>query len=184
VGARGGEAFAKLFPKLSCRGTPAKYPRPLPVENAGLAKGNRILSSRWRQFRGGAANNHGQGAATANIVETVTMVRTPAGVRSMKLFWPLLILFQIWLASEISFRAFDAAHVSYRHAELVAALTAQEEHPSPETQAAVQNEIHLAGRHVMHQQLAQCGVLFVFFLALDVVFFYAMKNRRYKSPRV
>jgi hypothetical protein len=51
----------------------------LPVENAGLAKGNRILSSRWRQFRGGAANNHGQGAATANIVETVTMVRTKLG---------------------------------------------------------------------------------------------------------
>jgi hypothetical protein len=104
----------------------------------------------------------------------------------MRLIWPVLIVFQIWLASEISFKAFDAAHVSYRHQEFVAALKAQDDHPSSATKAAVQEELHLASHHVIRQQFAQFGLLLVVFLMLDVVCLYGWRNFKrnfgYKSP--
>ena len=106
--------------------------------------------------------------------------------RAMRLFWPLLILFQLWLASEIALPAFNAARGSYRHDERAAALKAMDEHPSPETKAAMQRELHLNAEHIMHQHFIQGGILLAVFFVLDVVGYYGWKNFRqsygYKSP--
>lgn len=105
----------------------------------------------------------------------------------MRLFWPLLIVFQIALAAGISLKPFNAAAGSYRHDERTAALKAMGEHPSPETKAAMQRELHLNAEHITHHQLAEAGVWIVVLLVLDVACFYGWRNFRqnfgYKSPR-
>jgi len=96
-------------------------------------------------------------------------------------YWVLLIVAQIWFAADVSLKPFNAAKVSYPHEELVAALKAQDEHPSPATSAAVRDELDRAGHYIVRRQLTQCGVLIVVFLAIDVAFFCGWKNLRYKS---
>jgi hypothetical protein len=104
----------------------------------------------------------------------------------MRLFWPLLILFEIWLAAEIALQPFNAARGSFRHDERAAALKAMSEHPSPETKAAMQSELHLNAAHIVHQQFVQGGILLGVFFVLDVAGHYGLKNFRqnygYKSP--
>ena len=104
----------------------------------------------------------------------------------MRLFWPLLILFQIWLAGEIAFQPFNAARGSYRHNERAAALKAMGEHSSPETKAAMQIELHLNAEHIVHQDMIRGGILLAVLFALDIAGYYGWKNFRqnygYKSP--
>jgi hypothetical protein len=104
----------------------------------------------------------------------------------MKLYWPLLILFQIWLATEMTIKPINAASGFYRHEEREAAIKAQAEHSSPETKAAVQKEMHLSAEHKLHQQLVQCGIFMGAFFGLDVVGYFAWRNFRrnlaYKPP--
>jgi hypothetical protein len=104
----------------------------------------------------------------------------------MRLFWPLLIAFEIFLAAGIALQPFNAARGSYRHDERAAALKAMSEHPSPETKAAMQRELHLNAEHIVHQEFMFCGVLIVVFVLLDIACFYGWRNFRqnfgYKSP--
>ena len=104
----------------------------------------------------------------------------------MRLFWPLLIAFQISLAAGISLKAFNAAAGSFRHDERAAALKATAEHPSPETEAVMQRELHLNAEHITHQQFMAAGVWTIVFLVLDVACFYGWRNFRqnfgYKPP--
>jgi len=104
----------------------------------------------------------------------------------MRLFWPLLIAFEIFLAAGIALRPFNAARGSYRHDERAAALKAMADHTSPETKAAVQRELHLNEEYIVHQEFVFCGVLLVVFILVDIACFYAWRNFRqnfgYKSP--
>jgi hypothetical protein len=104
----------------------------------------------------------------------------------MRLFWLLFILFQISLAVGLSLTPFDAAHGSFRHDEREAAFKAMAEHPSPETKATVQRELHLNSEHITRRQFASAGVWIVVLLVLDVACFYGWRNFRqnfgYKSP--
>jgi hypothetical protein len=104
----------------------------------------------------------------------------------MRLFWPLLIVFQISLAAGLAFRPLNAARGSYRHDERAAAFKAMSEHPSPETKAAMQRELRLNAEHIGHQELMFCGVLIVVFVLVDIACFYGWRNFRqnfgYKPP--
>jgi hypothetical protein len=104
----------------------------------------------------------------------------------MRLFWPLLILFQVWLGAEIALQPFNAARGSYRHEERAAAFKAMGEHPSPETKAAVQRELQLSVEHIDHQRFIQCAIFVVVLSMLDVACYYGWRdfrrNFRYKSP--
>jgi hypothetical protein len=90
-------------------------------------------------------------------------------------YWVILIVAQIWLSLQICLAPFDAAGVSYRREERVAALRAQDENPSPATRSAMQEELRRAARHVTHRQLATAGGFFAAFLALDI-WIYAWKH--------
>jgi hypothetical protein len=97
-----------------------------------------------------------------------------------------LIAFQIYLAAGIALRPFNAARGSYRHDERAAAFKAMAEHPSPETKAVMQRELHLNGEHIVHQDFMFCGVLIVVFVLVDIACIYGWRNFRqnfgYKSP--
>lgn len=104
----------------------------------------------------------------------------------MRLFWLLLIVFQVSLAAGLAFRPFNAARGSYRHDERATAFKAMSEHPSPETKAAMQSELRLNAEHIGHQELMLCGVLIVVFVLADIAGFHGWRNFRQnfgdKSP--
>ncbi len=96
-------------------------------------------------------------------------------------YWVILVVVQIWFACQVSFVPFDAARVSYRRDERAAALKAQNGNPSPATRSAVQEELRLAGRHVVRRQLAQASALLAVFLALDIAFMSAWTHSKRES---
>ena len=104
----------------------------------------------------------------------------------MRLFWLLLIVVQIAFAAAVTLEPVNATRVPYRHDERAAAIKARREHPSPETKAALQEEMRLVAEHVSRQQFIFCGVLIVALLLLDMGCFYGWrnfgKNFGYKSP--
>ena len=100
----------------------------------------------------------------------------------MKVLLSIILLVQLWFVSEqILGTAPNLGAISYRYQERVAALDAWHKHPSPETEAAYQDESRRAADYVMHGRLIRGGVLLVFFVALDIACFYGWKSFRHET---
>jgi len=95
----------------------------------------------------------------------------------MRLFWTLLILFQVWFAFQTSMQPFNAAKGSFRHEERAAALKAtSSDNPSPEAKAALRRELILNAEHIARWQFIHAGIWLAVFLALDIAGYRAWKN--------
>lgn len=100
----------------------------------------------------------------------------------MKIWLLIILLVQLWFVSEqILGTAPNLGAISYRYQERVAALDAWHNHPSPETEAAYQQESRLAADYVMHRRVIRGAALFAFFVALNIACFYFWKNFRHET---
>jgi len=93
-----------------------------------------------------------------------------------RFYWAILLVAEVWLSCQLALEPVDVFRVAYRREERRAALKAQSESPSVATQAALQDELHRAARHVQIRQFTAAAVIFGALVVLDVFCIYGWKH--------
>ena len=89
----------------------------------------------------------------------------------------LLVLAQLWLVCELTMAPVNPARISFRREQRAAAFKARSEKRTPETEAAVREELRLASKHVHREWLRNTGALFAAFLCVDAIVIYAWRQQ-------